>query len=661
MIDISIITVNYNVKEFVLNLVISLKKALVDFSYEIIVVDNASQDGSVEFLREKFSDINIIANNKNLGFGKANNIGLSLAKGKYICLINPDAIVKEDTFKVMIDFFENTPNAGLAGCKVLNPNGTLQLACRRGFPGPWTSFTKVSGLSTLFPKSKLFAKYNLTYLDENKTYEVDAISGSFMMFRREVYEKVGGFDPDFFMYGEDLDLCYRVQKAGYKVYYVHKTEVIHYKGESTKRSSIDETKMFYDAMQIFVKKHLSSSFIVTFLLSLAINIRKFIAFFNLYKIPIFSALLDFLLYSFGVYLAEQIYSNEHWLGFPEIYKPAIYFSPAAIQILISFLSGAYNKNRFLILRSWLGLIVGLFVITSLTFFLKQYAFSRAVVLITFLLSIISFSLWRIILKVFFKIGVGETANTKTLIVGTGDKARLLATKLKNNFNVLNNVVGFISLSQKEIGLEISGLKVLGTEENIKKIILDNKIEKIIFSSDEISFESIFSIVSSCRDLNVDFLVSGEDHDYLVGKSTVTVLKDVPLLKVHYNITSPLHIISKRIFDIVVSFIVLIFIYPFAFIIKKLIGVDFEFVKLILEVPKVLVGKKSFVGPKEFKDLQNLYLGKPGITGLWYTEQIDLNDSAEIEKLNLFYAKNQNIWLDIEILGKTLSKIFIKQE
>ncbi len=278
MIDVSVITVNYNVKEFVLNLVISLKKALINFSYEIIVVDNASQDGSVEYLKEKFTDVTVIANSKNVGFGKANNQALEISKGKYILLINPDAIVREDTFTKMISFFERTKEAGLAGCKVLNPNGTLQLACRRGFPGPWTSFTKVSGLSTIFPKSKLFAKYNLTYLDENKTYEVDAISGSFMMLKRDVYEKVGGFDPDFFMYGEDLDLCYRIQKAGYKVYYVHDTEVIHYKGESTKRSSIDETKMFYDAMQIFVKKHLSTSFIVTFVLGVAINLRKFIAF-----------------------------------------------------------------------------------------------------------------------------------------------------------------------------------------------------------------------------------------------------------------------------------------------------------------------------------------------------------------------------------------------
>jgi hypothetical protein len=658
MVDISVITVNYNVKEFVLNLIFSLKKALKNYSYEIIVVDNASQDGSVEFIREKFPEVKLIANNKNVGFGKANNQALAIAQGEYILLINPDAIVREDTFDKMVNFFKRTPQAGLAGCKVLNPNGTLQLACRRGFPGPWTAFTKVSGLSTLFPKSRFFAKYNLTYLDENKTYEVDAISGSFMMLKKEVYEKVGGFDPDFFMYGEDLDLCYRIQKAGYKVYYVHETEVIHYKGESTKRSSIDETKMFYDAMQIFVKKHLSSSFIVTFVLGLAINLRKFLAFLNIFKMPIISGIVDFLFYSGGVYLAEQLYRNEHWVGFPIIYKPAIYFVPALIQVIISAFSGVYKKKSLLILRSWLGLIIGLFVITSLTFFLKQYAFSRAVVLITFFISIITFSLWRIILKVFFKVGIEEKKNTKTLIVGTSDKAILLGQRLKNNLMVLNNVVGLISVTPKEIGEDKSGFTVLGAIENIKKTILDNKVEKVIFSSDDISFEKIFAVVSSCRDINVDFLVSGEEHDYLVGKSSITVLKDIPLVKVHYNISSQLHRTTKRLFDIVVSFFVLLFIYPVVFILSKIVKLNNSFVHLIFSIWSVFIGKKSLVGPKADSKINGLYLGKPGLTGLWFTELTDDNDKKETEKLDLFYAKNQNIWLDIEIIGKSLSKIFI---
>ncbi len=276
--ELSIIIVNYNVKEFLQNLLHSIEKASLNISHEIIIVDNASDDGSVELIREKFPSVKLIVNTENLGFGKANNQALELAKGKYLLLINPDTIVSEDTLDKMIRFFEDSTEAGLAGCKILNPDGTLQLACRRSFPGPWTSFCKVTGLSNLFPKSKLFSRYNLTYLDEDQTYEVDAISGSFMMMKKETYDKVGGFDEEFFMYGEDLDLCYRIQQAGFKVFYVHTTQIIHYKGESTKRSRLDETKVFYDAMHLFVKKHFSSSFLVEAILRSAIGVRKVLAF-----------------------------------------------------------------------------------------------------------------------------------------------------------------------------------------------------------------------------------------------------------------------------------------------------------------------------------------------------------------------------------------------
>ncbi len=276
--DLSIIIVNYNVKEFIQNLLHSVFKAGCNLKYEIIIIDNASDDGSADFIKEKFPNVNLISNKQNIGFGKANNIGLAAAKGKYILLINPDTLIREDTLEKMISFFESSPDAGLAGCKILNPDGSLQLACRRSFPGPWTSFCKVTGLSSLFPHSRLFARYNLTYLDENRTYEVDAISGSFMMMKKEVYEKIGGFDEQFFMYGEDLDLCYRIQKAGWKVYYTPGTQIIHYKGESTRRSSLDETKIFYEAMNLFVKKHLSSSILVETILKTAIGFRKFFAF-----------------------------------------------------------------------------------------------------------------------------------------------------------------------------------------------------------------------------------------------------------------------------------------------------------------------------------------------------------------------------------------------
>ncbi len=162
--DLSIIIVNYNVKEFLQNLLHSIEKASSKISKVLIVIDNASDDGSVEVIKEKFPSVKLIENRINVGFGRANNQGLAIAKGKYILFINPDCIVSEDTFDNMISFFESNPECGLAGCKILNSDGTLQLACRRSFPGPWTSFTKVTGLSNLFPKSKIFARYNLTYL-----------------------------------------------------------------------------------------------------------------------------------------------------------------------------------------------------------------------------------------------------------------------------------------------------------------------------------------------------------------------------------------------------------------------------------------------------------------------------------------------------------------
>lgn len=660
--DLSIIIVNYNVKEFLLNLLDSLHKAVSKFENEIIVVDNASDDGSVELVKSRFPQVKLIANKTNVGFGAANNQALEIASGKYLVLINPDTIVKEDTFTKLIDFMGSTPDAGMVGCKVLNPDGTLQLACRRSFPGPWTSFTKITGLSKIFPNSKLFAKYNLTYLNEDETYEVDAISGSFMMMTREVYQKTKGFDPQFFMYGEDLDLCYRTQKEGYKVYYVHTTEIIHYKGESTKRSSIDETKVFYDAMHLFVRKHFSSFFIVELILRAAIFFRRFVAFSNLYRLVILAIILDMVVGTISFLFAEEIYSNERWEGFPEIFKPTVYFVPAFIQIIISSLMNSYRKDGFSVLRSSLSLIVGLMVITSMTFFLKQYAFSRAVVLIAFGFMLLGFSLWRIIAKTIFKIGLSANERkNRTLIVGTNQKALTLTKKLKSSLTSIHHIIGMVGSSSKDIGEVIDNFSVIGSLENIKKVIQENRIDKVIFSSDELTFNQMFSVVSKCQGMNVEFVVAGSEMDYLVGKSSITMLEDIPLLKVYYNISYLPHKTAKAVLDFILSSLILLLVYPLIYSHHKLTKRTSEFSKFILNVPRVFLGKLSFVGPQSNSEFEGLYLGKPGLTGLWNIENIDKNDEEEKRKLDIFYAKNQNIWLDIEILSRTFSNMFIKPE
>ncbi|HSR19261.1 MAG TPA: sugar transferase, partial [Ignavibacteriaceae bacterium] len=573
---------------------------------------------------------------------------------------NPDCIVSEDTLDNMISFFDSQPECGLAGCKILNSDGTLQLACRRSFPGPWTSFTKVTGLSNLLPASRIFARYNLTYLDENKTYEVDAVSGSFMMIRKEVYEKVGGFDQQFFMYGEDLDLCYRVQKSGFKVFYVHTTQVIHYKGESTKRSNLDETKLFYHAMHLFVKKHLSSFPLVELILRTAIGFRELFAFLGKRKLSLYTALIDFILFNLSLFIAEQFYKYmTEWVGFaPEAYI-VIYTIPAFVQIFVSALSGVYRKDEVSVLRNFGAIIVSFLIVTSATFFFKQYAFSRAVVLITFILFLLVTTSYRIFLKLFFKLGIklDGALNRRTVIVGTDAEAVRLAQKIKQQKADIHSYIGLIGKTHSEIGKEVNGFSVVGSIGNIKNVFAERKINEVIFSSEEISYSDMMSIVSASKNINVDFKIVGSDMNFVVGKSSVSMLDDIPLIEVNYNISNPAVRTVKVIFDYILSFIVLFSLYPFIYLITKLSDKKTDFRKFILSVPAVLSGKKSLVGPEKSVLVESMNLGKAGLTGLWYIDEGTFTDS---EKLDFYYVKNQNIWLDLEILGKTLNKMWSKE-
>ncbi|MBS3944540.1 MAG: sugar transferase, partial [Melioribacter sp.] len=461
----------------------------------------------------------------------------------------------------------------------------------------------------------------------------------------------------------DLDLCYRTQKSGYKVYYVHTTEIIHFKGESTKRSSIDETKIFYDAMHLFVRKHFSSSFFIESILQVAIIFRKLIAFANVYRLAILSIVIDFILFIVAVWGAEQLYSKENWHGFPEFSKPWVYILPALLQIIISLFNGNYKRKSLSTLRTLVSLFYGFIVLSSLTFFFKQVAFSRAVVLITYLISLLAFPLWRIFIKVFFRIGLeSDTKKSRTLIVGNENKSLELTSKLKSDFRNLYQVIGFIGLTRKSIGNQVGTYKVLGTLDNIKKIILDEKIDKVIFSSDGISFDQMFSAVAISQGENVEFMVAGKELDYLVGKSSITMLDDIPLLIVQYNISSLFHRITKQIFDFFFSLIlILLLVYPLIYLITKFTSKKRDFFQFILGIPNVIKGEKSFVGPMSNSYYGELFVGKTGLTGLWYVENVDRNDSAEIKNLDLFYAKNQNIWFDFEILGRSFSKMFFGTE
>lgn len=222
---------------------------------EVVVIDNFSSDGSRNYLELLFPTVVFYWSTENLGFAKACNLGLKLSKGEYLLFLNPDTIVGEDCFKKCINFLQSNAESGLLGVRMTDENGRFLKESKRGFPSPVTSFFKLIGLAALFPRSKYFSKYYLGNLSESDTHEVDIIAGAFMMVKKEVLEVTGGFDEAFFMYGEDIDLSYRVQKQGYKNFYYPGVTIIHFKGKSTPQKNLHYVKMFYRAMRVFSGKH----------------------------------------------------------------------------------------------------------------------------------------------------------------------------------------------------------------------------------------------------------------------------------------------------------------------------------------------------------------------------------------------------------------------
>lgn len=270
---VSVIIVSYKVKHYIEQVLCSLYKS--NQEIEVFVVDNASGDGSVEYLSARYPQVHYIANSGNVGFGKANNQALELAKGEYVLFLNPDTIVAERTLEGCINLMESDAEIGAIGVRMQYSDGHFAPESRRSVPTPFVSFCKMSGLSRLFPESKLFARYHLSYMDRDMPCEIEVVSGAYMFVRKSVLDIVGGFDESFFMYGEDVDLSYRILKAGYKNYYLP-LPILHYKGESTTKTSYSYAKAFYDAMTIFFTKHYRNySRLFTFLVKMVVGFQKF--------------------------------------------------------------------------------------------------------------------------------------------------------------------------------------------------------------------------------------------------------------------------------------------------------------------------------------------------------------------------------------------------
>lgn len=692
VIKISVIIVNYNVKDFLEQALLSLKRALSAYPSEIIVVDNASVDGSVPMLKKRFPDIQVIENDKNVGFSAANNQAIKIAKGEYIVLLNPDTVVQEDTFKRLFDFFKQNPRASAATCKILNPDGTFSVDCRHSIPTPLVAFWKVTGLAGLFPKSKLFGKYNLTYLDENETYQVEAISGSFMMIKRKVVEKIGLLDERFFMYCEDIDYCHRINQAGGEIYYVPTSQIIHYKGESTKKDNLDYIITFNRSLYKFYEKHYQQKYIYPFkwLILLGIIFRGLIIFSRNFFRKYYPFILDFAILNISIFFSFFI-RMEMKTGFSldSFFQKQIIINAiasAAFFIAVLFFDNL-NRNQHSISRIIKVNFAVYTFIAALTFFLKQFAFSRLVVVFSSVFSTVFMSGWRMILRYLVRKSAHALGHDfflkRTLIVGSDKQTKNLLEKLKKRIDSGLDISGVVTLNQEEVGQKLAGFPVVTSIKHLPQYLRLNKINLVVFSTHNLSYETILSTMARINRPEIEFKIVPEHLEFMIGKSEIDRLDNVPLIDIQYASGRPFNRFVKRTFDILTACLLLIPISPVGVLlyIKNRGKIHIKYISVkenkkiylkytdasallqfVLDLWQIIKGKLSFVGADAALKKSYLleYGYKPGLTGIVQINPRKGHNADDIEELELYYLKNQNLLMDLEILFSALFKLKLKK-
>lgn len=641
--DISVVIVNYNVKELVDNCISSVIKSAESggLAVEIFMVDNNSIDGSANHIRRKYPEVVVIENEKNIGFSKANNLALKRVSGKYVLILNPDTLLEENTFGKMIAFCESNPDAGAVTSKLILANGKLDSACRRSFPTPGVAIPRILGLSKLFPGSKALAKYNLTYLDENVTSEVDAICGAFMFMPADALGKAGLFDEDYFMYGEDLDLCYRIKQSGFRIYYYPEVTTIHFKGESTRKTHLSYVNNFYGAMSIFVKKNMTgASRILSPLLRAGIFIRSSVSyakrFLGVLMLPLIDAILLFASHIISIRFRFNIFPNEDYLFIIGVY--------VFIWLILLALFGVYSKKHHLSLtRTFNALIAGFFVNSSVTYFFKEYAFSRGVILASTILAVVFLLTWRggLALFKFFKSRNILLNKINLLIVGNA----MLNRDNEDRLNAKYNILYFDELAGKRSIAEL------------EEIIQINNINEVVLTDDTFSNQEVLALMWKFRNGKVRFRIFPSGKELILSRLNSSSIDELNLIEIEYNINNKLNIFLKRLLDIFVSLALLPTAYPLAKILGRNRKLPKPFLKIEL-LPQVFSGKYSLVGsPVWYDETDNPFIGKKGLTGLVQLNYYEKMTEEEIRNLNLFYAKNQSLVLDMEILLKTFFLTF----
>lgn len=647
--DLGIVIVNYNVRHFLVQCLQSIKQSQTSgLKIDVWVVDNASVDGSVTLLKNEYPEIHVIANEKNVGFSAANNQAIRLMNAKYVLLLNPDTVLEEDTLRKCYDFMEDHTDAGALGVRMIDGAGKFLPESKRKVPDVWNSFCKLTYLSEIFPKSKLFSGYNLGYLPENETNQVEILCGAFMFMRRQALDKTGLLDEAFFMYGEDIDLSYRILSAGFKIWYYPETSIIHYKGESTKKSSLNYVRTFYGAMHIYVNKHYGKGNADFFakVISFAISIRALLSgmnrLFMLWVLPIVDALLIWL---------SLDYFKDLWAGY--YFHDQYYYADTPIQVVLAtyavlwtfflWLGGHYDKE----LHRWNSLFyIGagtIFILMGYALLPENMRTSRALIIIgtgvAMLLSWLTSEVYRWLYRPRFP----SSQENVTAIVAYKENA----LKLKQLLNTVNyNQDNIYYIYPGETTSDGWYTNTIYGLPNIAKAL---GINEVIFASEDMTMKEIIRSMILLES-KMTFRIGGDDSLSIIGSHDKNQQGELISLDVKYKLTSPQVQRYKRLMDLVLA---LIFI-PFSPFLYIWCGLKRQ---VFTNIIRIIIGDATWVGyggvHQDFGFLPEL---PSGIIKYPQSEKLLLYSDDHFKKRNIEYAKEYTLFKDLSVVFRNLYKV-----
>lgn len=638
---LSVIIVNYNVRAYLEQCLRTVQEALKGMDGDVYVVDNQSTDGSVEMVRAKFPEVKLIANTENVGFSRANNQAIRASNAEYVVLLNPDTVVGEDVFHKVLAFMDARPKAGGLGVKMIDGTGAFLPESKRGLPTPAVAFYKIIGLTRLFTHSKVFGRYHLGHLPENEAAPIEILSGACMFLRKKTLDEVGLLDESFFMYGEDIDLSYRITLGGYENWYFPDARIIHYKGESTKKSSVNYVFVFYNAMAIFAQKHFTRR--RTNLLGMLINGSIYLSaagaivmrFLRRALLPMLDLVVMVLLLTLGRDLMTMVPQD--------VGTTAIFAGWSFACIVVSALVGGYDMPVKLLNMLKGGVIMGLIMALLSSGWSEELwgthgdlldAVPHLVVVMMVAQLLVRFTLHLARIKPY---SLRSLDRKRILSIGSPEENRhALALLWQTHFGLGR---------QKEMsvaeGVAEDAVKV------IRKKIRKHGIDEVVFCAKDLRWGRIIELMEQLKRTGVMFKIAQPAREFIIGPNSIESLNDLFIMERH-AVHSAAGRRSKRVMDVVIALLLLL-----AFPITLAVVADRT--GLVRNWWAVVRGRKSWVGygPLQPGPLK-LPAIKPGV--LDPSAGHGPTDALSVHRANITYAKDYMAWNDLRQVLRGLPKL-----